>query len=345
MPAEPGRRVFLRMLGAGAAGVMLPNALVMASPGSSGKAMRGIFPIAQTPFTNSDKLDIDSLVEELRFIDRGQVQGFVWPQVASEWSTLSEAERLAGIDAICSTGKKLRPTVVIGVQAPSTATAVTYAKRAAKAGADAIISLPPSGNVDPSAINAYYEEIGRATGLPLIVQAVGNLSVDSIAAMSKAIPTLQCVKDEAGQPLLRIAQFQQKAPRLKIFTGGHGRTMIDELLRGFAGTMPAASFADVYAAALALWQSGKRQQAVEEFGNAAILINELGAYGMEGMKYILVARNVFKTYRTREVKPKGGSASAAALAAGSAAPRAELDENGKRNLRTMLELMKPYLKA
>src|SRR5262249_59971540 len=158
------------------------------------KPLRGIFPIAQTPFTDSDKLDVDSLVEELRFIDRGRVHGFVWPQLASEWATLTPDERIAGAEALCATGKKLRPAIVIGVQAPDTATAVNYAKHAEKNGADAIISLPPPGRTDPKVHLEYYKEIGKATGLPLIVQAVGEMSVDSIVEMSKAIPTLRALK-------------------------------------------------------------------------------------------------------------------------------------------------------
>ena len=43
-----------------------------------------------------DKLDVESLVEQFRFIHRGRVHGFVWPQLASECSTLSESERMEG---------------------------------------------------------------------------------------------------------------------------------------------------------------------------------------------------------------------------------------------------------
>ena len=41
------------------------------------KLLRGIFPIAQTPFTAADKLDLDALARQLEFIDRGGVHGFV----------------------------------------------------------------------------------------------------------------------------------------------------------------------------------------------------------------------------------------------------------------------------
>src|SRR5579862_918832 len=141
------------------------------------KRIEGIFPIAQSPFTDSDQLAVNTLVEELRFIDRGRVHGFVWPQLASEWSSLTEAERMAGTEAVCSEGKKLRPAVVIGAQALSTPLAVRYAKHAEKCGADAIIALPPPKADDENVLLEYYSAIGKSIELPLIVQAVGNMSV------------------------------------------------------------------------------------------------------------------------------------------------------------------------
>ena len=66
-----------------------------ASGGTGSKRLLGIFPIAQTPFTESNKLDLGTLVAEVRFIDRCKLHGFVWPQMASEWMTL--AERAPGV--------------------------------------------------------------------------------------------------------------------------------------------------------------------------------------------------------------------------------------------------------
>ena len=101
--------------------------------------------------------------------------------------------------------------------------------------------------------------------------------------------------------------------------------MIDEMIRGFSGSMPAASFADIYASAWDLWHAGKQKQAVETFGNAAILINEISAYP-EGMKYILHLRGVFKTYQSRRAE-------------------AHLDDASQQVLRQILDLMKPHLRA
>jgi 4-hydroxy-tetrahydrodipicolinate synthase len=318
------RREFIQILSAaGVAAIPLS-----ADTGSRPKRIEGVFPIAQSPFTDSDQLDLNTLVEELQFIDRGRVHGFVWPQLASEWSTLSESERMAGTEAVCREGKKLRPAIIIGAQAPSIPVAVRYAKHAAKCGADAVIALPPSNAEDQNALLEYYSAIGKATELPLVVQAVGQMSVDSIINLSKAIPNLHYVKDEAGQPLFRLAEFRAKADgKLKIFTGSHGKTLIDEMLRGFSGTMPAAPFADIYATAWDLWHEGKRREAVEMFGNAAVLIQEVSTYGTEATKYLLCLRGVFKNTRVR--RPE----------------KTKLDETGKQVLREMLDLMKPYLRA
>jgi 4-hydroxy-tetrahydrodipicolinate synthase len=335
------RRAFLKLTTTGAIGLALSGGGTFTARNSDSKPLRGIFPIAQTPFTEHDKLDLDSLIKELHFIDRGGVHGFVWPQLAREWQMLTESERLDGAEAVAVTGRKLRPAVVIGVQATNVSTAVKYAKHAEKSGADAIISLPPGGERDPQAILEYYKVVGNATTLPLFVQAVGRLGVETILRMYQAIPTLRCVKDEAGQPLMRISALRKGSnDQLKVFSGSHGKTLIDEMIRGFSGNMPAASFADIYASAWDLWHEGKKREAVELYGNAAVLINEIATYD-EGMKYILYLRGVFKTYNLRDRAP-GDTSPSTSRGLRNGTP---LDETGKGVLQELLDLMKPYLRA
>lgn len=327
------RRSFLQVIASGS----LSLTAQPANP--TEKQLRGIFPIAQSPFTDSDKLDIDSLVEQLRFLHRGRVHGFVWPQLASEWSTLSESERMEGAEALGSAARKLRPALVLGVQAPTTEAAVRYARHAKKVGADAIISLPPQDEKDPQSIVAFYKRVGDATDLPLFAQAVGNMSVPTLIEMYKTIPTFRYVKDEAGQPLFRIRELrEQSSDHLKVFTGMHGKTMIDEMKRGFSGTMPAASFADLYATVWDLWQEGKQKESMEMFGRVSMLISEISVYGIESLKYILQLRGVFQTYKTREKHNNPQSAASAGLGS-------HLDENGKELIRQMLNYVKPWLKA
>ena len=339
------RRAFLKFFGLSALGLALHDGKMFGTETPGSKPLRGIFPVAQTPFTESNKLDLDALIAEVRFIDRGGVHGFVWPQMASEWMTLSEAERLEGSEAIASTGKKLRPAIVIGVQGPNVASAIKYAKHAERVGADAIISLPPSENSDPKTDLEYYKAVGGATQLPLFVQAVGNMNVELLIEMYKAIPTFRYIKDEAGNPLTSIGPLRQRSSdQLKFFSGSHGRDLIDEMRRGSSGCMPAAPFADLYAQTWNLWHEGRHDEAMAMQGRTLMILTEMLSHGPESVKYVLCLRGVFKTYGVRTQQAPGFS-SAAKLAAGSAETEAHLDDEGKQAIRETLDYLKPYLKA
>src|SRR5688572_814720 len=167
------RRGFLRALSGGAAAVALSRFAAAAS----GKQLAGVFPIGFSPFTEDNKLDIEGLAAQVKFCNRGGVHGFIWPQIASGWTTLSEKERLDGAEAILAAGKGGKTAVVIGVQSPEMATIAQYAKHAEKLGADAIICLPPTGVSDEKALLEFYQQVGRVTALPLFAQAVGSMSI------------------------------------------------------------------------------------------------------------------------------------------------------------------------
>jgi 4-hydroxy-tetrahydrodipicolinate synthase len=258
------------------------------------KKLQGIFPIMQTPFTEANALDTAVLAKEVKFLDGCGVHGVVWPQLASEWSELSPDERFAGAEAIMSAAKGLRTAVVLGVQGPDIDAAVHYAQRAEKLGPDAIIALPPRDRLAD-----YYRAIGKACTRPLFIQTVGNISVDAVLQMAKDVPTLRFVKDEAGHTLSRISEFQRKDPSIAVFTGAHGKTLLDEMSRGSSGSMPASPFADLYVRVWDQWHAGRHEQAMETFSRVALLVNEVSAYGLPSVKYILSLRGVFPNWRCR----------------------------------------------
>ena len=68
----PGRREFLQTLGGGALSLALAGRAYSAGT----KPMRGVFPIGQTPVTESDKLDLECLQNEVKFCNRYKVHGF-----------------------------------------------------------------------------------------------------------------------------------------------------------------------------------------------------------------------------------------------------------------------------
>jgi len=341
------RRAFLRLAGTGllAQGVFsLTGSLAWADSSPHSKPLRGIFPIAQTPFTANDKLDLDALAAEVRFLDRCGAQGLVWPQMGSEWLSLTEQERLAGMETIASAGKNLRPAIVFGVQDPDTATAVKFAKRAEKLGADAVIALPPSEQSDWETVLAYYTAIGNATELPLFIQAVGNVGVDWVIRLYEAVPTLRYVKFEAADVLKSIGPLRERsADKLKVFSGEHGRRIIQELPLGVSGNMPAAGLADLYATTWNLWQEGKHDEAAAIHNKTVDAINRIVRYGLPGVKYVLEARGIFPNSAARPFRDANFRA-VARIAAGGADHFSPLDEAGKKDIAETVESLRPLLK-
>jgi len=318
------RRALVRTLCAGAAGLVLPGLARSAET----KPLRGVFPIGQTPFTPSDKLDLDCLQAEVKFCNRYGVHGFAWPQIASGWTTLSVEERLHGAEAILAAAKGGRTAIVIGVQTQGNDTnqAVEFARHAARNGADAIISLPPE-RAGAQAMIEYYKTIGAATELPLIVQSQGDMSVDLIVEIFRQAPNVKCVKDEAGNPLARVTQLRERTGgKLAVFSGNGVRTMIDEMRLGFSGHCPNTVLADFYAATFDLWHAGKRREAFDMYGRVLAFSSVTGS-----ANYLMVVRGIFK----EDTRLRGAGARAAPL-----------DEASKQALRdAWTEFMKPYLRA
>jgi 4-hydroxy-tetrahydrodipicolinate synthase len=290
----PSRRNFLAAAAATGSAIFLPKAY-----GAPERKLQGIFPIMQTPFTESGAVDMETLAREVQFLHRVGAQGMTWPQMASEWPDLKFDERLAGAEKIVGVNKTAdeatRPAVVIGVQANDIETAVKYARHADKLAPDAIIAIPLDQGRDDSKQMEYYSAIGEACSRPLIVQTVGQMSVDLVLRMANRIPTLRYAKDEAGVTLPRLTEYAKRGQILRgVFTGKHGPTLLDDLSRGAVGNMPASGFADLYVAAWKAWTAGKQDEAMDLFSKTLPLIMDAQAYGVAGQKYILQLRGVFR---------------------------------------------------
>jgi 4-hydroxy-tetrahydrodipicolinate synthase len=320
----PDRRRFLSLLASSIA--------LRGFDASGKKTLRGIFPIMQTPFTADDQVDFAVLAKQVHFLERCGVHGMVWPQLASEYFNLTQEERMTGIQTILAAGQGVSPAIVIGVQAEEAQTATEYARLATRLGADALIALPPRQEKDWKKITGYYKAIGASSPLPLFVQAIGNVSVQNILDLAKAVPTLRYIKDEAGPVLARLTELRQKAPELNPFTGGHSRTLLDEMRRGSAGTMPAAAWADLHVATWEAFHAGHRGRAAELFGKSLMMISAVDAYGMPAVKYVLHLRGLFPNYSIR--RPDGGG--------GRISP---LDDNAKAYIQELLRAVRPQLRA
>jgi 4-hydroxy-tetrahydrodipicolinate synthase len=301
--SEADRRAILKALAAGAAVGLTPRPGMAAA--SRSRRLQGVFPIAFTPVTEDDRIDLAGLAAQVTFCQRGGVQGIAWPQIASGWTVLSETERLAGAQALIEAAKGGRTAVVIGVQSPDRAQTERYARQAERLGADAIICIPPAGMTDKAALLEYYQWVGKLTSLPLFAQAGDPMDVDLMVRMFETIPTFRHVKDEAGEPLVHITELRRRThDQLHVFSGRGVKTMITEMELGFDGCCPFVSLADVYAAAYDLWHAGRKRDAFAHFAAIAAADRMFSESSID----VLIARGVFKPgTRTRMAPPAPGS--------------------------------------
>jgi len=288
------RREFLQSAGAsmgvlafaGQGALAASSGAIVKSP--NGKPLAGVFPIGWTPCKPDNRFDADAMVKQQQFLNRGRVAGMAWPQNASGWQSLTQEEWHAGAEALASV--KGDTALVLGVQTAgfNVAASQAYCKKAKSLNADGIISLvPPNATAADAA--AYFKALSDASGLPIMVQAVGNVSVDDLVALAAAVPAIMAVKDEAGDPLERVPELLRKTGgRIEDFSGGGGMSLFPELELGFLGTCPYTGLADVLQACFNSYRAGRKREAYDTFGRF-LAFNALP----HANEYVMKARGVF----------------------------------------------------
>ena len=112
-----------------------------------------------------------------------------------------------------------------------------------------------------------------------------------------------------------------------MFTGGHGRTLIDEMMRGVAGNMPASGWVDLYVQVWDHWRAGRRDKALDIFSKIMLFVTQATAHGFQSLSYVLHLRGVFPNDRIR------------------GADQRRLDDQAREALRLTYEHVKPYFTA
>jgi len=270
--------------------------------------IRGVLPIAHTPFLASDEIDFPSFRRQIDWAFEQGATGFCTGMV-SELLRLTADERVELTHQMAAMNEG-RGVVVASVGAESTQQALAFAREAERAGCHAVMAIPPiSTSLPEQEIVAYYQALAEAVDLPVIVQ-------DASGYVGQPIPIAACVRliDQYGPEKIMFkpeaapigpnlsALRDQSGRRARIFEGSGGILLVDSFRRGIVGTMPGMEMLD---AIVALWQALERgdDDAVYRlfFPICALVALQLQA-GLDGFlaieKYLLVKRGIF-TYDYR----------------------------------------------
>ena len=271
-------------------------------------ALQGVFPVFQTPFDKADSIDFSTLEQELQWLVERGADGVVMAMV-SETLRLSSDERDQLAAFTCSTLQGKVP-VIISVGAESTHTTVRHARAATRAGATALMAIPPvATRLNDDGMMSYYQAILDASPLPLIIQDasgyIGNamsLSLQ-VALLEQYGPERILFKPEANPIGPKLSHLRDATGgRARVFEGSGGLALLDTYPRGIVGTMPGAELID---AQVALWGALKKSDATRAMAlsEAIVSLVTLQAHSLDGFlvieKYLLQKQGIFSNSRLR----------------------------------------------
>ncbi|MBT9259376.1 MAG: dihydrodipicolinate synthase family protein [Clostridiales bacterium] len=258
----------------------------------------GVYPILPTPFTQDGSLDRESIPRLAAYATSHGEAGLAILGVMGEGQKLTAEERreaIALFRAALPEGKEL----VVGLSAPANRVAAELAKEAEALGATALMVGPPPVQKD-EAILAYYQEVARATSLPLVIHdypaSTGiTLTPSLLAKMAADIPSVAAVKLEEA-PTVEKMEALKKLSSLAVFGALGGLFAFEELKAGAAGIMTGFSYPGLLVKLFHLAREGLWEEADDLFHLMVPLIRFefQGALGISLRKHLLVWEGVIR---------------------------------------------------
>jgi 1-pyrroline-4-hydroxy-2-carboxylate deaminase len=182
----------------------------------------GVHPAVLTPFGEEGELRIDALADALDWLLESGVDGIVGLGTLAEFRALTGAERRSVLTTIIESASGRVP-VTIGVSAETADEAAELATEATRAGAQALMCLPPLiYHAADSEIIAFFDQVSAASDLPLMLYnnptgSRNDLSPEVIARLF-GLETIVAVKECSGDA--------RRIPAILGLTGGEMQVLV-----------------------------------------------------------------------------------------------------------------------
>lgn len=173
----------------------------------------GVYPAMITPFNPDDSIDFETLRADAQRLADAGVDGLVPAGSTGESATLTHDEHVEVIEAVVDA---VDVPVIAGSGSNSTREALTLSKRAADAGANALLLISPYYNKPEQAgLAAHYRTIADAVDLPQIVYNVPSRTGSNIEP--RTVSSLASHRNIAGYKAASgdIAQISEVIERTR----------------------------------------------------------------------------------------------------------------------------------
>lgn len=193
----------------------------------------GVLVATAVPF-RAEKLDLDAYAEHVRWLTDSGCDGVVPNGSLGEYQVLTPVEREAVVRTAVEAGAR---AVIPGVAAYGALEARAWAEKAAEAGCQAVMLLPPNAyRADEAAVLAHYREVAKA-GLPIV--AYNNPYDTKVDLVPNILAKLHdegliiAVKEFSGD-VRRAYEIAELAPGLDLLVGADD-VLLELLAAGAVG--------------------------------------------------------------------------------------------------------------
>jgi dihydrodipicolinate synthase/N-acetylneuraminate lyase len=268
-----------------------------------------VFPVAPTPFTAAGDLDLDGQRRVLDcMIDQG-VDGICILANYSEQFLLTDAERDTLTD-LCLGHVAGRVPVIVTTSHFSTRIAAERGRKAAAAGAQMLMLMPPYHGTglraDETGMIEHFARVAEAAGIPIMVQDAPlsgvPLPVPFLVRLAREVPLVRYFKIEVPgaaaklRGLIEVGGSAIEGP----FDGEESITLMADLDAGATGTMSSALLPDLIKPVVEHHRAGRRAEAAAAYARILPLINyENRQCGLRAAKTVMAEGGVIASDAVR----------------------------------------------
>jgi dihydrodipicolinate synthase/N-acetylneuraminate lyase len=277
------------------------------------RPLRGVIPIAPTPFLDSGELDRDGQRRVLDFLVDAGVDGICLLANYSEQFALTDDERTRLMD-LALDHVAGRVPVVVTTSHFSTRIAAERSRHAQAAGADMVMLMPPYHGATLRAseadIREFFARVADACSLPIMVQDAPvsgtTLSAQLLADIARSVSSVCYFKIEvpgAASKLRHLIELGGNAIEGP-FDGEESITLLPDLDAGATGTMPSAVQPELLSAVVRAYLAGRRDDAIAGYERSLPLINfENRQCGLRATKVLMHEGGVIASEQVRHPTP------------------------------------------
>ncbi len=240
--------------------------------GTGGASMRlsGILPPLPTPFDERGALDAGLLRRLVLALNEAPLAGYVALGSNGEAVHVTPAEASEVFRTVRQAAAPGR-LVVAGTGQLSTAATVEATARAADAGCDAVLVLPPfyyRGSMTPEALRRHYETVADRAAVPVLLYNVPantglSLPVEVVATLSRH-PNVAGIKDSSGDvgQLAELVRLTRGGKPFDVVSGNFGATLPGLAVGASGAILAVANVAPAECAAIAAhFRAGRTDEA------------------------------------------------------------------------------------